>query len=241
MSGSASGGMRPVTYQQTPLTLAPETMSPYQTKIGGGGGGVNIPATQYQVPGTNTKNQAPQMPATSTAGSTVGNVTSQLQPLMKQMMALMQQRQQNSGVPPMNSNPGGVWSGNPTQQQVGPPNPMSPASTDSMPGPPNPTTPQQPSSAQSAMGPSSDQLLASQGETSTGTPDMMGSGGSGGFSPTGSALGQGVGSALASISQAFGNMSKADMSAFQNMPKPTIQPQQANYQFNPMIGGGDLA
>jgi hypothetical protein len=228
MSGSASGGgMRPVTYHQTPLTLAPETMSPYQTKIGGGGGGVNIPATQYQVPGTNTKNQAPPMPATSTAGSTVGNATSQIQPMIKQIMAVMQQRQMANGVPPMNSNPGGVWSGNPTQQQV---------------GPDNPSTPQQPAvSGQTAMGPSSDQLLASQGETSTGTPDMMGSGGSGGFSPTGSALGQGVGSALASISQAFGNMSKADMSAFQNMPKPTIQPQQANYQFNPMIGGGDLA
>jgi hypothetical protein len=203
MNGTGTSGLPAL----PPIQLMPTPASPYQTRIGAGSedqvgsSGLNFPTMNFQQPKTSN---TPSTPAMSTPGGALSSGAGGLQSSMQQAMQIYQQRNGALGgpfgnsTPPLNSNPGGVWAGNPTQAQVGPANPgiASPttqAGTDAM-------------NAESGISP---------GAGSGGGP-MGGAGGAAGMGA------MGIASGLSNASKAFGQESQTDLSLAMNPPRATV-------------------
>lgn len=125
-----------------PLTLGANALgaNPYITKLGAQGGkdsGLTIqPVQPYK--GNNPSSIQNTSAGSPTLGTGIASAVQNLPNTIQQAQKLMQWRQQMNGglfsqgqsnyVPPMNSDAGGVWAGNPTESQVGPATPAPDAS-----------------------------------------------------------------------------------------------------------------
>lgn len=208
--------------------------NPYQTRLGQNSGqALQIPTPQYQAP-KNMQSQ-PSMPMT-TVGQGIGNS-------MQGVLKLLQQRQQINGAGGGLSTFGqgglfGTSLGGPAGGlgSVATPGGMDQSqalATGNQIGPANPTIDQQAAANadvgnESAMASS----MPSGAQNSPMTQQAQGMGSPG-------AAGAVAGGALSAIAGYFSQQAQTDANIGKNLV-PTIKPQQANFQFQPLIGGGSL-
>ena len=210
-------------------SLGTPQYNPYQVKLGQTAqqSGLKMPTPQYETP-KNMQGQ-PQMP-TTVLGQSGGSNN-----MMAQMQQLLQQRQMVNGGG-VGGNPfSSLFGGGGSVMTPGGMDQTQALATGNQIGPANPT-PDQQAAANADVGNESAMAssMPSGAQNSPMTQQAQGMGGG-----AGAAAGNVAGAALSAIGSYFTQQAQQDANIGKNLV-PTIRPQQANFQFQPLIGGGSL-